>query len=79
MTNIENQPTKPMKIKISERATHARNELLLLQNVFAREWQNLVAFSSVVIHQDFFNSGSYMRLAAVPGLHRADGRGRCGV
>ena len=43
-----------MKIKISERATHARNELLLLQNVSARVWQNLVAFSSVVIHQDFF-------------------------
>ena len=42
-----------MKIKISERATYARNELLLLQN--------LVAFSSVVIRQDFFNRGSYMR------------------
>ena len=40
-----------MKIKISERATHARNKLLLLQNVSARVWQNLVAFSSVVIHQ----------------------------
>ena len=35
-----------MKIKISERATQARNELLLLQNVSARVWQNLVAFSS---------------------------------
>ena len=43
-----------MKIKISERATHARNELLLLQNVSARVRQNLVAFSSVVIRQDFF-------------------------
>ena len=43
-----------MKIKISERATHACNELLLLQNVSARVWQNLVAFSSVVIRQDFF-------------------------
>ena len=32
-----------MKIKISERATHARNELLLLQNVSARVWQNLAA------------------------------------
>ena len=32
-----------MKIKISERATHARNELLLLQNVSARVWQNFVA------------------------------------
>ena len=46
-----------MKIKISERATHARNELLLLQNVSARVWQNLVAFSSVVIRQVFFNRG----------------------
>ena len=43
-----------MKIKISERATHSRNELLLLQNVSARVWENLVAFSSVVIRQDFF-------------------------
>ena len=43
-----------MKIKISERATHAHNKLLLLQNVSTRVWQNLVAFSSVVIHQDFF-------------------------
>ena len=43
-----------MKIKISERATHARNELLLLQNESARVWQNLVVFSSVVIRQDFF-------------------------
>ena len=43
-----------MKIKISERTTHARNELLLLQNVSARVWQNLVAFSLVVIRQDFF-------------------------
>ena len=43
-----------MKIKISERATHARNELLLLQNVSARVWQNLVVFSSVGIRQDFF-------------------------
>ena len=40
--------------KISERATHACNELLLLQNVSARVWQNLAAFSSVVICQDFF-------------------------
>ena len=43
-----------MKIKISERATHARNELLLLQNVSVRVWEILVAFSSVVIRQDFF-------------------------
>ena len=43
-----------MKIKISERATRACNELLLLQNVSARVWQNLVAFSSVVIRQDLF-------------------------
>ena len=43
-----------MKIKISERATHASNELLLLQNVSTRVWQNLVAFSLVVIRQDFF-------------------------
>ena len=42
-----------MKIKISKRPTHAHNELLLLQNVSARMWQNLVAFSSV-IRQDFF-------------------------
>ena len=70
-----------MKIKVSERATHACNELLLLQNVSARVWQNLVAFSSVVIiRQDFFNSGSCMQpAAAVPGLHREAGRGRCGV
>ena len=59
MTNIEIKifeiaRTKLMKIKISERATHARNELLLLQNVSARVWQNLVAFSSVGIRQDFF-------------------------
>ena len=53
-----------MKIKISERATHARNELLLLQNVSARVWQNLVKFSSVVIRQDFFNRRSCMRPAA---------------
>ena len=46
-----------MKIKISERATHARNELLLLQNVSARVWQNFVAFSSVGIRQDFFIEG----------------------
>ena len=43
-----------MKIKISERATHARNELMLLQNVSARVWQNLVVFSSVVNRQDFY-------------------------
>ena len=53
-----------MKIKISERAPHARNELLLLQNVSARVWQNLVVFSSVVIRQDFCNRGSCMRPAA---------------
>ena len=41
-----------MKIKISKRATHARNMLMLLQNVSARVWQNLVAFSSVVNRQD---------------------------
>ena len=34
---------------------HARNKLMLLQNVSARVWQNLVAFSSVVNHQDFLN------------------------
>ena len=63
-----------MKLKISVRATHARNELLLLENVSAKVWQNLVAFSSVVIRQDFFNRGSSMRVAAVvPGLHRAAG------
>ena len=43
-----------MKIKISKRATHACNELMLLQNVSARVWQNFVAFSSVDNHQDFF-------------------------
>ena len=60
-----------MIIKISERATHALNDLLLLQNVYARVWQNLVAFSSVVIRQDFFNKGFCMRPAvAVPGRHR---------
>ena len=75
-----NTNTKLMKIKISKRATHARNELLLLQNVSARVWQNLVTFSSVVIHQEFFNRGSCMRpAAAVLGLHRAAGHGRCGV
>ena len=84
MTNLEIKffemaRTKLMKIKISERATYARNQLLLLQNVSARVWQNLVAFSSVVIRQDFFNRGSCMRPLAVPGLHRAAGRGRCGV
>ena len=42
-----------MKIKISKMATHTRNEVMLLQNVSARVWQNLVAFSSVVNHQDF--------------------------
>ena len=69
-----------MKIKISERATHAHNELMLLQNVSARVWQNLVAFGSVINRQDFFNSGSCMRpAAAVPGLDRAAGRGRCRV
>ena len=60
-----------MKIKISKRATHARNELLLLQNVSARVWQNLVAFSSVVIRQDFCYRGLCMRpAAAVSGLPR---------
>ena len=59
MTNIEIKffeiaCTKLMKIKISERATHVHNELLLLLNISARVWQNLVAFSSVVIRQDFF-------------------------
>ena len=52
-----------MKIKICKRTTHARIELMLLQNVSARVWKNLVAFSSVVNRQDFFNSGSCMRLA----------------
>ena len=51
MTSIEIKIFE--KIKISEMATHARNELLL-QNVSARVWQNFVAFSSVVIRQDFF-------------------------
>ena len=46
--------TKPMKIKISKMTTHARNELMLLQNVSARVSQDLVAFSSVVNRQDFF-------------------------
>ena len=46
-----------MKIKISKRATHARNELMLLQNVSARVWPNLVAFSSVANHQVFFIVG----------------------
>ena len=51
-----------------------------VQNVSARVWQNLVVFSSVGIRQDFFNRGFCMRpAAAVPGLHRAAGRGRCGV
>ena len=63
-----------MKIKISNRATHAHNELMLLQNVSTRVWQNLVVFRSVVNRQDFFfNSGSCMRpAAAVPGLDRAE-------
>ena len=39
-------------MKIKKRAAHACNELMLLQNVSARVWQNLVAFSSVVNHQD---------------------------
>ena len=47
-----------MKIKISKRATHARNELMLLQNVPARMWQNVVVFSSVVNCQDFLIVGS---------------------
>ena len=51
MKNIE---IKPMKIKTSKRATHARNALMLLQNVSARMWQHFLAFSSVVNHQDFF-------------------------
>ena len=69
-----------MKIKISKRATHARNELMLLQNVSARVSQNLVAFSSVVNRQDFFNRGSCMRLAAaVPGLDRAAVHGLCRI
>ena len=72
--------TKPMKIKISKRATHARNALMLLQNVSARVWQNFVAFSSVVNRQNFFNSGSCLRpAAAVSGLDRAAGRGCCGL
>ena len=39
MKNIEIkifEMAKPMKIKISKRATHARNELMLLQNISAR-------------------------------------------
>ena len=57
-----------------------RNEPLLWQNVSARVWQNLVAFSSVVIRKDFFNRGSCMRpAAAVPGLHRAASHSRYGV
>ena len=64
MKNIE---IKTDKVKISKRATHAPNELMLLQNVSARVWQNLVALSSVVNRQVFFNSGSCMRqVAAVP-------------
>ena len=31
-----------------QKGNHARNRLMLLQNVSARVWQNLVAFSSVV-------------------------------
>ena len=46
-----------MKIKISKRATHARKELMLLQNVSARVWQNLVAVSSVDNRQDYFLIG----------------------
>ena len=38
----------------SKRATHAHNELMLLQNVSAEVWQNLVAFSSVVNRHIFF-------------------------
>ena len=34
--------------------THECDELMLLQNVSTRVWQNLVAFSSVVNRQDFF-------------------------
>ena len=68
-----------MKIKISERATHAHNELLLLQNVSARVWQNLVVFS-VLFARILLNRGSCMRpVAAVAGLHRVTGHGRCGV
>ena len=68
-----------MKINISKTATHAHNERILLQNVSARVWQNLVAFSSVVNCQDFINSGSCMRpVAAVPGLDRAAGHGHSG-
>ena len=67
-----------MKIKISKQATHAHNALMLLQNVSARVWQNLVAFSSVVNRQDFFKSGSCMWPAvAILGLDSAAGRGRC--
>ena len=47
MKNIE------IKIKISKWATHACNELMLLQNVSARVWQNFVAFS-LVNSEDFF-------------------------
>ena len=69
-----------MKIKISKRATHERNALMLLQNVSARVQQHFIAFSSVVNRQDFFNIGSCMRpAAAVPGLDRTAGRGRCGL
>ena len=46
-----------MKIKISERATHEHNELMLLQNVSARVWQNFVAFGSVINRQDFLIVG----------------------
>ena len=59
---------------------NTRNELMLLPNVSARVWQNFVAFSSVVNHQDFLNRGSCMRPAtAVPGLHTAACRDRCGL
>ena len=56
-----------MKIKISERATRARNELLL-QNVSTRVWQNFVAFSSVVIRQDFFIEGPVCSRSGSNGL-----------
>ena len=40
-----------------QKGNHARNELILLQNVSTRVWQNLVAFSSVVNHQAFLVVG----------------------
>ena len=37
-----------------QKGNHARNALMLLQNVSGKVWQNLVVFSSVVNRQEFF-------------------------